>query len=71
MTFVTAFNADNIGLEVVVVIIVVVSSGTVVVIRTVVVVWAVWIGVSWGLRWSVSWLGCWWKSTGQIGRAHV
>ena len=59
---VPAFKADNIGLGVEVVD----SSWTVVVIGTVVVVWAVWIGVAWGLWWSISRLGCWWKSAGLL-----
>ena len=60
VTFGAAFKADNIGLGVEVVV-VVVSSWTIVVIGTVGVVWAVWISGAWGLRWSISRLGCRWE----------
>ena len=63
VTFGATFKADNIGLGIEVV---GVSSWTIVVIGTVGVVWAVWIGGAWGLRWSISWLGCWWKSAGLL-----
>ena len=63
VNFGAAFKADNIGLGIEVV---VVSSWTVVVIGTVGVVWAVWKGGAWRLRWSVSWLGCWRKSAGLL-----
>ena len=63
VTFGAAFKADNIGLGIEVV---VVSSWTVVVIGTVGVVWAVWNGGAWGLRWSISRLGCWWKGAGLL-----